>query len=366
MYMKPTIGADPEFFIIKRSMDSKVKEVISADQVLPSKENKTHIWTGAYFFDGVQAEINPEASICREVFSEHIQALLRAIYWKARDKYGARGTSFYPVASIKVNLKEMKKKKLDRECFRFGCSPDYNVYTTERIKYPNGRKFDIRFSGGHIHLGFDDLGYSKYFKDIDHMMELVYLLDIIPGVMSVAISPYEDEKIRRQWYGKAGSYRIQKHGIEYRTLSSFWLVAPPLMSLFTGLARDAANLAYHGKYKDILDIMKKHNYTQEDVRDIINNMDVEKAKDFYYTVLKEIWQTFNVEHSPFTPITEPVIDDFINNGYRKHFNPMKMLHYWSVKYPYLYRSNSIYYFGIHRYSLGLESYRRRIDKLGLI
>jgi hypothetical protein len=49
---------------------------------------------------------------------------------------------------------------------------------------------------------------------------------------------------RRQIYGRAGEYRLPDHGLEYRTLSNFWLRAYPLFSLVMGLSRLAVSVVY--------------------------------------------------------------------------------------------------------------------------
>ncbi|MCW8826503.1 MAG: hypothetical protein OQK78_08770, partial [Gammaproteobacteria bacterium] len=49
---------------------------------------------------------------------------------------------------------------------------------------------------------------------------VVKAMDLYLGVPSVLIDPDND---RRELYGKAGAYRNKPYGLEYRTLSNFWI-----------------------------------------------------------------------------------------------------------------------------------------------
>jgi len=319
--IRPTLGGDPEFFIYNREANKKI-QVVSADKVLQSKKNPIIIPNGSLFFDGVQAEINPVQHTCREFFINNIYKCLMEVYKLSVNKYP--NILFVPLASIKIHKNDIKDA--DMECTRFGCSPDLNIYTQEKIDYPDGKIFMNRFSGGHIHIGFDDLDIHKKMSEEGKLLNLLKLLDVIPGIMSVAISPGKEEKIRKDWYGKAGTYRNQPHGIEYRTLSSYWMVSPPMASLVLGLVRDAVVCVYNG-----LDTQLLSNINQEEVRKIIDTHDVSKAKKFYFDVLKPFYGYKPIDNSPMYPeVVIEFVDDLVKNGYQKYFNPFKMLSYWDV------------------------------------
>ena len=45
-------------------------------------------------------------------------------------------------------------------------------------------------------------------------------MDLFLGVPSVTL---DSDTRRRELYGKAGAYRAKDYGVEYRTLSNFWI-----------------------------------------------------------------------------------------------------------------------------------------------
>jgi hypothetical protein len=319
--LSPSIGGDPEFFIFG---DIKGKhKIISADKILTGKENKKECTSGSYFFDGVQAEINPSHNNCREFFCRNIQGCLKDVYNIAKKKYD--NIEFQPLASIKIQKSDVKGA--DNECLRFGCSPDFNIYSDEEKTYPDGKRFMTRFSGGHIHLGFSSINYMKKMKDPDVLYRLIKSFDYLAGIMSVLLSNGEEEHIRRKYYGEAGTYRIQKHGIEYRTLSSFWLVSPFIASLMSGLMRDAFTFVYHNKEKELL----FDKISEEVVINTINNLDVKKARVIWEQIIKPLYEDFNMN------ISSPLQHEYVRNlidymishgGYQSVFNPKYMINYW--------------------------------------
>lgn len=126
-----------------------------------------------------------------------------------------------------------------------------------------------------------------------HREKLVPLLDILLGNTSVLIDRDPHAAERRKVYGRAGEYRLPKHGLEYRTLSNFWLRAYPLMHGMMGLARlgldilTAEEIALEGggwgavkRLTELVSIDK--------VRTAINENNLDLAKENYAGVRKFI------------------------------------------------------------------------------
>jgi len=345
-----SLGGDPEFFIYKKNKSKP--EIISADKILPPKNNKLSCDSGKIFFDGVQAEINPYPSDCREIFCGHIRNCMLKAYVHSTRVLGEDNALLVPLASVEITPDVIKDA--DMECTRFGCSPDFNIYSNKKIKYPDGHKFMTRFSGGHIHLGFRQLNLVNYFTNPKNLENVIRALDYLVGTISVAISPYRDEYVRKKYYGKAGTYRIQPHGIEYRTLSSFWIVSPILTSLITSMARDAVTLVRRGK-------AKKYLFDKVDSKEIvriINQHDVEAAKMVYKNVIKPLYSLFKYELG--VPMTlEPVVkfvDELVKYGYRHFFNPLNTIYYWDIAKPGLQTSllgikDFDYTYGVYKFAI---------------
>ena len=100
---------------------------------------------------------------------------------------------------------------------RFGCDPDMNAWTGMLNPPPRSKNPNLRSAGGHIHVGFDGEKLNE--------LEVVKAMDVFLGLSSVTLDP---DKRRRELYGKAGACRVKPYGVEYRTLSNFWLKSDEL------------------------------------------------------------------------------------------------------------------------------------------
>lgn len=325
---KPSIGADPEFFIYRKIKDEDKLQLVTADKVLRGKDNKELCGTGCMcFFDGVQAEINPNPHACREFFASDIYECIRYVYNKAKAKYPDDKIIILPLASVDFNKRDMRG--VDPECLRFGCNPDESIYGSREVKYPNGKEYTKRFSGGHFHLGSSNTDQMKILKDPVQLENLIKLFDAIPGIMSIAMSDGKEEVERRKYYGKAGTYRIQNHGIEYRTLSSFWLVSPPLTSLYSGLIRDCLNFLMFLPPSEIIMLLQY----ETRVKHTIDTSDKHDALLFYYENILPFYERNPISNSPIKLWNVDVINKMVDEGYRYYFKPEKTINYWQLALP---------------------------------
>lgn len=103
-----------------------------------------------------------------------------------------------------------------------GCTPDYDAWELVENEKPQLEDTPLRSCGGHIHVSFD-----KADEDQMHRANLTRVLDLVAGVPAVLM---DDDERRRELYGKAGCHRPKMtvmgdsyDGVEYRTLSNFWL-----------------------------------------------------------------------------------------------------------------------------------------------
>ena len=93
------------------------------------------------------------------------------------------------------------------------CDPDYCIYTEGPNQVTGAARTNLRSAGFHIHVGYAN-------NTIDQSMLMLRYIDTYVGLPSIL---YDTDAERRKLYGKAGCFRLQPYGFEYRTLSSFWI-----------------------------------------------------------------------------------------------------------------------------------------------
>lgn len=230
-------GCDPEFFFEKDGV------IIGAEKVLPKsgKIASTQMGGCEIVLDGVQAELHVQNSSCRANLSNYMQ-----FAFKALRTHLSKMPEVKAVFKGVVELDQRTLEGLSEKSRILGCAPSLNRYDQEAIVGVDGATYMKRSAGGHIHLG---LGAPADYRGKPnpmhaHRERLIPLLDILLGNTCVLIDrdPFAAE--RRKVYGRAGEYRLPAYGIEYRTLSNFWLRSYQLMSFVTGMARIAGSVLY--------------------------------------------------------------------------------------------------------------------------
>lgn len=98
-----------------------------------------------------------------------------------------------------------------------GCLPDIDIYGT--ISEPPSPFTTLRTAGAHIHIGAD--------KVINDVELAVAALDTFVGRAALEYDKGGQERL--QMYGGLGKYRAKSYGVEYRTLSNFWLQSEYLL-----------------------------------------------------------------------------------------------------------------------------------------
>jgi hypothetical protein len=253
-------GTDPEIFVV-----DKQGKVIPAWTFLQSKKETTALsFNGSkyIYWDGFQSEFSqPNGNNCLEVLNLDIWFCLRKILEYARVKVPGAKLSLKNVVDIPMPLMLSAEKKH----VELGCAPSFNVYWDRGKQVADPRELLKRFAGGHLHYGLGKV--SK--KEID---KIVRALDAILGVAGVSLAAEIDDPIRREYYGRAGEYRLPKHGLEYRVLSNFWLIHPAVAMLVNELFRVTIKLAQIGLHE------LTWKADEEEVRSVINNCDVEGAR----------------------------------------------------------------------------------------
>jgi hypothetical protein len=255
MTSKFTIGADPELFLV----DKAGKFISAVNQIGGSKTRPKPIGMDCSVQeDNVAVEFNIPPCDDADKFVRSINYALDVITTQMLDK----GLFINLVASKSFpddQLRHLKAKV-------FGCDPDFNVWTHHKNERPKADDPNLRSCGGHVHIG------SPLNK-----VQLVRWCDVMMGLPSVIEDP-DDQ--RRKLYGKAGAYRPKDYGVEYRTLSNYWLKDEQTMRRIYHRVTEAVravNVGYMLEDKDGLAIQDAINNANPDLaRKLMDQYD-----DFY-------------------------------------------------------------------------------------
>jgi hypothetical protein len=274
----PYLGCDPEFFF---KVDG---EVIGAEKIIP-KEGIKHIHQAnlgtavpdtqsKFIIDGVQAELNPRPFTCRANLANEIAACFKTLKAELAKQKGKVQVDF----SRTIEISKENLDQLSEDSKKFGCAPSKSVYRNAGVKIDtiNPTEYRTRSAGGHIHFGHGTLPALQIALKYE-FKKTVAMLDIILGNTCVLIDRAESNVERRKLYGRAGEFRLPAHGLEYRTLSNFWLTSYPLMSLVFGLGRLAVQLVGDNVNSDKFFKEFTSKVKPKDIRNAINNNDFDLA-----------------------------------------------------------------------------------------
>lgn len=208
-----TFGCDPELFIV----DSD-GEFVCPDGIIPGTKLEPYpVPGGAVQQDGMAAEFNIHPARTFHEFEKNICTVREEMekFLPAGHKFVVKPTAVF---SEKVWEEASDKAKM------LGCSPDFNAWTgavnppPEDLENPR-----LRCAGGHLHFGWTEGADMSNAQHIMNCRDLVKQLDWFLGLWSIRL---DKDAQRRRLYGKAGSMRFKDYGVEYRTLSNFWLENP--------------------------------------------------------------------------------------------------------------------------------------------
>ena len=109
------------------------------------------------------------------------------------------------------------------------------------------------------------MGYNEPTRKTNR--EIVKAFDLFLGVPSILIEPTNERK--STGYGCAGNYRNKPYGLEFRTLSSYFMSSEELVNWVLNNANKAIDFVNQGQNIDEL---------AEVIQNTINNEDKEMAK----------------------------------------------------------------------------------------
>jgi hypothetical protein len=214
-------GSDPEGFFVQMG------RIVGSERVIPAEGLG---YSSKVVQDGVQYELNPQAGL---TFREHA-GYIAYCFDQARIAVAKRpGIQFCWNTLVEVERDELDQLSLKAR--ELGCQPSDNIYGTRPITV-NVKEYRKRSAGGHMHFGLIGGTHIYDARLEDERKKLILLLDQFVGNTGVLFDRAEGAVERRENYGRAGEFRTQPHGVEYRTLSNFWLKHYTLASLMWGMA----------------------------------------------------------------------------------------------------------------------------------
>lgn len=239
------IGTDPELFLIDNT-----NKIISAINKIPGTKHNPykpeHLSSGfGLQTDNILVEFNippiqqesqllTNINIMKDYISEY---LIKHNYY-VNQAY---------LASAIVEEDQL----YDIQALEFGCDPDYSCYTVKQNKPPKLQNPLLRSAGCHWHIGYEKLSIEKG-------INLIKYLDMYLGIPSILL---DKDTNRRSLYGKAGSFRFQPWGVEYRVLSSYFMSSNETISFCYNQISKAID-AYENQQKMIV---------SEEIFEVINN-----------------------------------------------------------------------------------------------
>ena len=200
------LGADPEVFLwnpLTKSLQSSIG-LIGAGKWNPKQiDGLPKGFTLQE--DNVSLEFGIPPAATREEFVKHIKTVMKG------------GLSNLPGLSFsKLSCAVFPADQLQHPMAReFGCEPDYNAWTGKKNPKPSSPNPFLRSAGGHVHVE----------TTLDPKL-VGRALDLFLGVPSVLMDKGEE---RKKLYGSAGAIRFKPYGLEYRTLSNFWIFKDKLI-----------------------------------------------------------------------------------------------------------------------------------------
>jgi hypothetical protein len=209
-----TFGADPELFVVNSEGD-----FVSAEGLIPGTKDKPYkVDCGAVQVDGMAAEFNIDPVDNYADFKHNIKTVQDQL---ARMLPNGHKLVCVPTATFKPEI----WNNTPDHAKMLGCSPDFNAWKGQPNPAPRDTRY-TRHAGGHIHFGWTEGAKTNDTEYVQACIDLVKQLDWYLGAWSLQ---KDDDSLRRKMYGKAGSMRFKPYGVEYRTLSNFWLKSDTLI-----------------------------------------------------------------------------------------------------------------------------------------
>lgn len=210
-----SIGSDPEVFAAKAGKMTSVAGLLGC-----SKDQKLSLAANVRLQeDNVLAEFDIDPCYSWAEFNNNMAAGIDLL----KKKLAEHGLEVAEGVSSHIYTQQ-ELESFDKSAFVFGCTPDYNALTGMKNSSPTATDPGLRTAGGHVHIGFGDV--AKVSRD--NQLDAGLLCDYFHSLPAMFI---DNDDRRKELYGKAGAIRYKDYGIEYRSLSNFWVFKEDLRKM---------------------------------------------------------------------------------------------------------------------------------------
>lgn len=214
-----TIGCDPELFLKQNNKHVVAIGLVGGTKDMPRPlDDKGH----AVLEDNVAVEFNIPPAHNHEEFCKSIQHVMQKLKEELPDY------SFSEESAVLFDKEDLWHP----QALEFGCEPDFNAWTKDMNPRPEATNETLRSAGGHVHVG----------TNLDKI-QVIRAMDLFLGVPSIKL---DTGVLRRQLYGKAGAFRPKEYGVEYRTLSNFWIFKQELIEWVYNQTKKALDFVQQG------------------------------------------------------------------------------------------------------------------------
>lgn len=243
-----SFGSDPELMLVDPEGN-----YVSAIGIVPgTKKDKVRMGDHFAFYDNVLVEVNIKPSFSKnEAVKNFKDCFKRLAKLVGKFRLVPQASQIYPASACQ-----------HVDALEFGCDPEFCLYVLnhkgklDKLPTPKCRPGNyFRSAGGHVHVGSDlalNYGPGKPFQTLR-------MLDMVLGGISVLINHDPTSLDRRKLYGGAGNHRWCSYGVEYRTLSNFWITSPFLVGLIYDLTEFTMKLVDRGKADDLWKMIEPEN-----------------------------------------------------------------------------------------------------------
>jgi hypothetical protein len=243
------IGCDPEIIPV----DNNGNPRSAIGKIGGEKKHPRPVLHGAVQEDNVNAEFNIEPCTNFEEWEQRITGVMSDLAAIMREHKLYIST----LASAIFNREELTGKALIA-----GCDPDYDAWEISDNIPPYLGDNRLRSAGGHIHVstplfgGYRESDDNPFIPNVEteNPMEGIFLVRTMDRFLGVPSVLMDKDTERKKLYGKAGCFRPKPFGVEYRTLSNFWIFDSELRRWAYNQTQKAVSQFTNPEWREKLDL----------------------------------------------------------------------------------------------------------------